>query len=238
MNDPPVAFRPIGMPSALLCLSVFVGTAHGGSGRPLPGGVTVQRDPQRGTIRWLEGGDLSVDLAREPAFAALQAAHRPADVAIAFLEAYRGAFRIDDPAAEMQVAHVLTDDLGLTRVRLRQQYRNIPVQGGELLVQLDRDAHVTLVSGRYLATPRGLSTKPAIDPAAAARAAGAGADAPPPELVVHTGESGTPRLAYRVLVAPRVDEGFEVFVDATTGNVLDRVPTVYPAGPSPGARTP
>jgi len=226
------------MPSALLYLSVLVGTAHGGSGRPLPSGVTVQRDPQRGTIRWLEGGDLSVDLARDPGFAALQAAHRSADVAIAFLTAYRGAFRIDDPAAEMLVARVHTDDLGLTQVRLRQQYRTLPVQGGEVLVQLDRDAHVTLVSGRYLPTPRGLSTRPAIDPAAAASAAGAGAEAPAPELVVHVGGSGTPRLAYRVLVTPRIDEGFEVFVDATTGDVLDRIPTVYPAGPSPGVRTP
>jgi hypothetical protein len=52
------------------------------------------------------------------------------------------------------------------------------------------------------------------------------------------GENGAPRLAYRVLVAPRVDEGFEIFVDAATGAILDRLPTVYPAGPPPGARTP
>ena len=200
----------------------------------LPSDAGLRRDPQRGTVRFLRGANLSQDLERDPAFRALQAADRFAEIALAFLTAYATEFRLVQPEDEMVVASVETDDLGFNRVRLQQRFEGIPVWGAELIVQLDRANHVNLVQGRYIPTPERLGTIPEItgeDALAIASTKLADPESGCPgcrsDLVIFASDNQPPRLAYRVRVTISMTEGWVMIVDAVTGAMLDKLSTVY-----------
>ena len=192
----------------------------------------LRRD-MRGTVRFLRGENLSQNLERDPAFRALQAADRFAEIALAFLTAYRTEFRLVQPEDEMAVASVETDNLGFKRVRLQQSFRGIPVWGAELIVQLDRANHVNLVQGRYIPTPVRLRTIPEITGEDALATASVSLDTESgcpgcrSELVIFASDNQPPRLAYRVRVNVSMNEGWDIMVDAVTGAIFDKLSTVY-----------
>src|SRR5262245_313597 len=135
----------------------------------LPVDAQVRRDPARGTITLLAASNLSQALEQDPAFAALQASGRFADVALAFLAAQRSIFKLSSPADELAVDSVRTDELGLTHVRLRQIVGPLPVWNAEVIVHLDRERHVYRVQGSYISTPSGLPSTPRLDETQARR---------------------------------------------------------------------
>jgi Zn-dependent metalloprotease len=200
----------------------------------LPAEAETRREPERGTLVHLKAPNLSRTLEdRDPAFRALQAAGQWAEAALAFVSAHAAAFRLDRPQDELRIRSVQTDAQGLTHVRLAQSHAGISVWGAEILVHLDRAGHVYLVQGRYAPTPRGLETTPGL-PAARALEVVAG-EIPglggrcarcTAELAVFAPPQGQPRLVYRVDAPVSLAEGWEVLVDARTGAVLQRLPTV------------
>jgi Zn-dependent metalloprotease len=197
----------------------------------LPAGAEVTRDPATGAIRWLRGGDLSRELESDARFRADQAQGRAEAVARRFLEAYAGAFGLDDPARELRLDRIDRDASGRTRVRFAQTWRGIPVLRGVVHVHLDPAHRVALVNGDYLPTPSGLDPKPALSAdQARTRAAGdggcAGCDA---ELVVTTDRDGRPRLAWRVRSGSGGFRAQETLVDARSGDVLASQPLAYPS---------
>jgi len=201
---------------------------------PIP--AEIRRDPQRGTIIFLKAPNLSARLERDPDFARLRANKQLGDMARAFLHAYRTDFRLTDPANELQVQAVTTDDLGLTHVRLQQTFQDIAVWAAELIVHLNADARVYLVQGRYIPTPRGLSVEPGLtEQTALQRAADhlgqslTGCLKCQVALVVFAAEDAAPRLAYRVLALPGLTEGWEVMIDAQTGEVLQELSAIQTA---------
>ena len=200
---------------------------------PLPADAQVRRDPARGTITLLAASTLSETLEQNPAFAALQASGRLANVALAFLGAQRSIFKLSSPADELVVDSVRTDELGLTHVRLRQTVGPLPVWNAEVIVHLDRERHVYRVQGSYVATPSGLPPTPRLGESEARRTvAGLIPGLPaecrgcPIELGVFAPRAGEPRLAYRVLASVSPRESWAVVVDGETGAELDRTPTV------------
>jgi|GEM_PF-2419674 len=214
--------------------SAYANTSAMHVSRVLPSDASLRRDLQRGTVRFLRGANLSRDLERDPQFRSLQAADRLAEVAVAFLSAYRMDFRLLRPVDEMVVNSITTDDLGFKRVRLKQMFAGIPVWGAELIVQLDRANHINLVQGRYIPTPERLSTTPGItgeDALAITAANLEGLDPGCPgcrsELVIFAAESDPPRLAYRILIPVSLTEGWAITTDAFTGTVIEKLPTVY-----------
>jgi Zn-dependent metalloprotease len=195
--------------------------------------ATLRRDPERGTVTFLRAANLSAELERDDAFRALQAQDRYAEVALAFLEAYRWTFGLDRPADELQVRSVRTDELGLKHVRFQQVFVRIPIFGAELNVHLDRANHVYLAQGRYLRTPRDVGTMPRLGQDEAGRVvAGQIRGADPDcrgcliELVIAAPPGNAARLAYRVRVTVSLTEGWEVLADAGTGAILQKRPTV------------
>jgi len=209
------------------------------AGKPFPSDASLRRDPGRGTVRFLKGRNLSRDLEQDEAFRALQAADRFAEIALAFLNAYRTEFGLRQPMVEMRVDSVVTDDLGFKQVRLQQTFAGIPVWGAELIVQIDRDNHVNLVQGSYFRTPvRARTTAElASDEAlriAAASLSGIGPECPRcrSKLVIFASDSNPPRLAYRIIAPISLVEGWAVMVDAMTGIILGKVPMVYSRGGS------
>jgi hypothetical protein len=214
--------------------SAYASTSALHVSRVLPSDASLRRDLQRGTVRFLRGANLSRGLEQDPQFRSLQAADRFADVAVAFLSAYRLDFRLLRPVDEMVVNSITTDALGFKRVRLKQMFAGIPIWGAELIVQLDRANHINLVQGRYIPTLKRFSTIPGItgEDALAITAANLGGldpDCPGcrSELVIFAAHRDPPRLAYRILIPVSLAEGWVVMADAFTGTVIKKLPSVY-----------
>ena len=196
-----------------------------------PPGTRVERDPERDTIRFLQGANLSAALENDAAFRSLQDAGDLEAVARAFLRHYGSAFRLEDPDAELALLSSSRDDLGMTHVKLQQQLGDLPVLDQQLIVHLDAAGHVTLVNGAYVPTPKGLTAKPALGAAEARRAAAEAAGLPdceacPADRVVFAADGAAPRLAWRVETRGGLTQRFEVVVDAETSDVLRKVPRV------------
>jgi Zn-dependent metalloprotease len=200
----------------------------------LPAEAETRREPERGTLTYLKAPNLSRTLEeRDPAFRELQAAGRWGETAVTFVSAHAADFRLDRPQEELRIRSVETDAQGLTHVRLAQSHAGIPVWGAEILVHLDRAGHVYLVQGRYAPTPRGLETTPGLPVARALEVVageirGLGGRCPrcTADLAIFAPVDGPPRLVYRVDAPVSLAEGWEVLVDAGTGAVLQRLPTV------------
>jgi len=85
-----------------------------------------------------------------PRPAGLHASSTPEDAARAFLTEYGALFGLTDAACELRVMRTQSADRGRAFVRFRQVYRDVPVLGGELVVQLDQERNVVSVNGEVL----------------------------------------------------------------------------------------
>ncbi len=198
---------------------------------PLPAGATLTRDPVTGTVLFLKGQNLSRELDVEPMFRASRGAGDAEGVARAFLVTYAPIFRLDQPNEELVVRRIDLDKLGTTHVRFDQLYRGMPIPGAQLIVHLDRDRRVVLVSGKYFATPTGLATTPKLsadDARAIAAQAGGFAEGAcavcPADLVVFAEKRQPMRLAWRVGVPPDSIDALERTIDAEDGTLLRSLP--------------
>ena len=201
--------------------------------QPLLARAEIRRDPRLGTITFLKAPNLSEPLEHDTGFAQLQANRQFGDLARAFIHAYRTDFRLAHPASELRVHSVKTDSLGLTHVRLQQTFHDVPVWAVELVVHLNAATQVYLVQGRYIPTPHNLSTDPELTKQTALQRAADHLGRPLTEcltcqavLVIFAAEGKAPRLTYRVLASLSVAEGWEVMVNAQTGEVLQKLSTI------------
>jgi Zn-dependent metalloprotease len=206
--------------------------------RSLPPDTQIRRDAARGTITFLRAKNLSEDLERDSDFRALQSANRFADIALAFLTAYRSSFHLQTPVDELVVKSVTTDDLGSKHIRLQQTFAGIPVWGAEIIVHLDQYNHVYLAQGSYIPTPSGLRTRPVLGSEEALRIVAEHVDGIGPEcrgcqaeLVIFVPADNTPHLAYRVLAIVSLTEAWAIMIDAVTGTLREKLPTVYTRTP-------
>jgi len=67
-----------------------------------------------------------------------------------FLNEHKDLFRMTDAQSELKSRSNETDQYGLRTIRFAQQYKGIPVYGGDLVASLDRDGRLTSVTGNYL----------------------------------------------------------------------------------------
>ncbi len=203
--------------------------------RSLPANAEIQLDPDRGTIRFLRARDLSAELDGDAAFIEPRRERRFDLMALAFVAAHRSAFQLARPNQELDVVSVTTDDIGLTHIRLRQMYRGLPIEGSQLIVHINESHQVYLVNGSYVPTPGQLQTIPALRADEArlvvSRATGEDCRECPTDLVIHAPRTGPARLAYRVRVSVSFAEGWQFMVDAETGAVLQKLPTVVQGTP-------
>ena len=191
--------------------------------------ATLLRDENNGTIIYLKGQKLSGILESEKHFRELRTKNNAAEIATLFITVLRHEFRITDPRNELVVTSVSTDDLGLTHVRFIQVYQRVPIAYSEIIVHLDRENHVYLVNGRYIPTPESLNTRPEITPAEAKDIVSSDlqkdvSDAlrEPLELIIFPQSETGARLAFRIEILMRVDEGWVYFIDAVNGKILER----------------
>jgi len=143
-----------------------------------------------------------------------------------FFEENKSAWRMTDPQAELTVARMDVDDIGMRHVRLTQQYLGIPVIGGELIAHFSADDVLKTVNGHFRAdididvTPQ-LTTSDATRIADEDLQSFFGKGSPEtPTLVIFPWE-GTDYLAWRLWIYSDTPMGrWEYFVNAKTGEVI------------------
>lgn len=176
--------------------------------------------------------------------AASDAERDPRTSAARFLQEHASLLRLDDPDQELSFTRAETDAAGATHLRYQQTYRGLEIWGRDLVVHVGADGRVSGLNGRYAETPRFLGEPIAAVTAAEARGAAAreiGATLSPesgaPRLVVAPDQAGALRLAWLVPADVASDQRWEVFVDASSGEVIRRVSLVATDGPVAGSGT-
>lgn len=249
-----IAYRRLaGGALALASLSLMTGAVSAqdsGSSRayaPRSRSTEVTRHSETGLVRAMSG-TAARPVARANATTRLLSA--PA-AARSFVTGEVAAFGIADAR---QLALVSTRrSAGRTVVKLQQLVDGVPVLGGQLNIQLDRDRNVISANGETIVTPR-LSTQPAVT-AAEARTVALGATAgryrldartlfaTRPSLAIHDSRifggrpRPEPRLVWRVDVTARATDPLQeiVLVDAQNGRVQLQFSQVAHAAPPASA---
>jgi Zn-dependent metalloprotease len=200
----------------------------------LPIDAIIKRDEKNNTIRILKGGNLSKGLEKDDLFLELQSKNEFSKIATAFISANSEFFRIKNPAQELTAASIDEDDLGFKHIRFQQVFSGIPVWAAEINVHLNRLNNIYLVQGRYIPTPVGIDIHPALqeDDAKHIVADLLGVQEPEnskwhSETIIFASEKTDARLAYRVVANLSVSEGWAFILDAETGDLLEKLPTVF-----------
>ena len=178
----------------------------------------------------------------------------PAQRAVAFLEEHGRVFGIARVDRDLEQAGSFRDGLGSEHVIFAQNYRGVPVFGGQLRAHFNPKGDLVAVNGSFVPRIK-LDTKPTVSPEQAAGTAvgvvtkqrgdqreldhqlgnAAQIVAVNSELVVFRtglvqGIVGNNHLAYRIEVANDALTVREfVFVDAHTGSVLDQITGIHHA---------
>ncbi len=147
---------------------------------------------------------------------------------------------ITEPLLEFAATSVETDEQGNLHVRLEQQYRGIPVFGGEVIAHT-RGGKFALLNGRYFPTPQLNDMTPALDAGRAIDQVKQDigpdnikanwtadelhlfkAERFTAELIVyhHEDQLNNERLAWRVQARPNLLRRLIYFVDAKTGEII------------------
>ena len=158
----------------------------------------------------------------------------PDRIARTFLVQHGALFGVADQANQLQLLGVDKDELGFKHFRYQQVQHGLPVFGQQLIVHSQGES-VTAVAGRI--TPNIVAAEPRLAGDEAARRAiastlsslkhdGLAAEhvsvAGPQQLGWYTLQDGTPKLAYEVVVGSRENDRWQMYVDAQSGDVLDK----------------
>lgn len=208
------------------------------SGIPeLPTGVELIRDTSNGTIRILKGIGLTTSLMEDENFNKAVTSGTPDEISIAFISAYRRLFKLQDPINELKVSKIQTDSLGMTHVRLTQQYKGIEVWPADINVHLNQDGDVYLVQGRYAKTPSDVVQHARLDEVDAlgvvSKDVGMAIDNLRnfrTKLIIYCGLSDSPRLAYQIDADISVDNAWQYVVDAQNGKILEKTSAIQNQG--------
>lgn len=148
------------------------------------------------------------------------------DTVRAFLWNYRDYLRLDHPDHELQIRRKSTDELGRRHFRFAQRYRGLPVWPAELIVHLDPEGRVDLLSGSHIPTPRGIPAHPAVGAATATATArrtlpdGVPAKVYASQLIVYAAVDRPARLAWKIELDRASGGHWRTLVDALSGQVL------------------
>jgi len=151
------------------------------------------------------------------------------EAALRFLAANKTAYLMSDPAQEVRAERIETDQIGMRHVRMVQQYKGLPVYGGNLIAHFSKDNALTTINGTYIDgikvnTDPQLSSDQAVEVALRDFESSFGTGEPSrPELIVFPWEGKT-HLAWHLELYSGSPVGrWEYFVDGQTGEVIFKV---------------
>ncbi|MEI6042799.1 MAG: M4 family metallopeptidase [Chloroflexota bacterium] len=110
--------------------------------------VEIYCHSKTGKVRFI-GSDQTQPLPM-PATGLAPGANNPENAARTFLQSYGTLFGLKDQATELTVMKQSLSNQGRTFTRFQQNYKNIPVMGGELIAQITQNQQVLSVGGEVL----------------------------------------------------------------------------------------
>jgi Zn-dependent metalloprotease len=195
-----------------------------GMGASPQGGTNSIRSDQ--TVTLYHESDKGIPDFVEGRFAQQVARGSEAAATIDFFTTHRDAYKMIDPAGELQAKRLDVDRLGMRHQRMIQLYNGIKVIGGELISHFTKDGVLKAVNGTYYPDIK-VSTTPQITAAAAQKIAGNdlesffGKGDPRDEELVIFPWGKTNHLAWRMFFYSETPMGrWEYFVDALSGEVI------------------
>ncbi len=155
---------------------------------------------------------------------------------------------LEDPANDLMITKVYTDDLGITHVRAYQQHRGVPVHGAEVVLHMDLEKEI--FTGRLCNATEMPDVIPQLD---AGRAVGLaiadlrknnrwreltaaqktflGNNTPSSRLVICQDASGNALLCYEIDIRSGFIETWKYFVEAVSGQVVSSYNNTKTDGP-------
>ncbi len=201
--------------------------------------VEIWYDSDWGTPFFIKGKDLTLAPATPLAKAGKST---EATLALGTFSRLPNFLGLLDCASELRQIDHQTDHLGMTHVRFQQTYQGYDVWARDLYVHYDQDGNMSLINGRWSPTPNSLDQNAISvtedDAIAVVKRTFADRDSidiVETELMVYIDEDQEPHWAWRVRTSLGLTEGYDLFVEATSGNELTRVSTVYSDGPVEGS---
>ncbi len=177
----------------------------------------------------------------------------PDHAALEFIHENRKLFRLDNPLDELSVAAINTDRFGKQHIRFRQQYQGVPMWNQEIVAHVAPTGVVYAINGRYVPTPRGLPAVDSVITAPEAIDVARGelgsrsriSDLSPKSMAllqydgpkagqciwVHP-DTDKPHLVWHVVIRPNLRDRWYYFVDAHTGEILQRYNATATEGPT------
>lgn len=201
----------------------------------LPEDAVLKTDLDKQTIIFLKAENLSIFLEQNDSFRNLLLSEKYGEAAIDFLKAYRSFFKLVDPEKELLIITIEKDDIGYKHVRLRQVFSNIPIWGAEIIVHFNKNNHIYLINGKYMSTPVELKLQPVLSYQEVKEVVARKLPQMRSKcndcqigLAIFNDSKNKLHLAYQVFASVSLVEAWEILVDAETGGILQKTPTVYP----------
>jgi Zn-dependent metalloprotease len=162
-----------------------------------------------------------------------------------YLNQVKDFMQIEKPDEELVLTQTIQDNLHHTHYRFRQSYKGIKVWGSEVIVH-EQAGTIQSLSGRYFPTPSLTDIKPSITASQAINTALANAQKNTPfrhltnvqkkmlkieesesELIIYhiNDDIQKPALVWHLTIRPNLIERWEYFMDAQTGEILEKYPT-------------
>lgn len=160
--------------------------------------------------------------------------------ALSLLQSTKVLAGMSNPARELSLIAITQDELGYQHLRFEQVYQGIRIYGRDIILHANASGDVYSIHGKYEATPRRVATTPLATPERAMRnvladlqdrqeqtqmssdiALQLGYEGDVIELL-YLPQNGRLRLVYGVQTTPEPGKVWMYFVDALTGEVLDR----------------
>jgi bacillolysin len=215
----------------------------------------------QGNIRWHEhnGTPVFINAAGWRGKAAkASSVTSTAEAALAFIDANRELFRLDNPRQELKIVAAWSDELGKQHVKMAQWYNGIPVWGHDLVAHLESNGELYALNARYSPTPNEIDlAAPSIDASQAIRIAEGNLatrvtiekiEGMAKQILAYEGPRATryiwvdqetqkAHLIWHVQIRPNLQDNWYYFVDANSGQILERYNATNFDGPATATAT-
>jgi bacillolysin len=157
-----------------------------------------------------------------------------------YLNDISGSTGIKNPASQFDIINIQDDELGHKHIKLQQKYLGVPIYGAEIIIHF-KNGEPHFLNGRFHAetglknaTPiygsayaisktttdlEGVTTLQTFSPEQKALL---DYNAPNSELVIHKSNDNKFKLAWHISIRPNVLEIWDYFIDANSGDVLQK----------------
>lgn len=188
------------------------------------------RDSESGSIIFIENNKEGLTGKQQRKTASAQAYD--------FLEDVKGQLNVENPKKEFTAISSINDEQGLSHLKFQQEYKGIKIYGAEIVTHAD-DKKVKSLNGKAFPTPSNLNIKPKINEKEAislglqelAKSSILQKDGfengffeiaqDQAELIIYHKDKA-PILAYEMTLKPNLLERWVVFMDAKTGEIIDK----------------